>query len=58
MQILIVTGGKIDSDFALDFLSHQTFDEIIAVDGALAFFEQVDKRIEKCGQPDAYCGGF
>lgn len=58
MQILIVTGGKIDSDFALDFLSHQTFDEIIAVDGALAFFEQVDKRIEKCGQPTHIVGDF
>ena len=58
MQILIVTGGKIDSDFALDFLSHQTFDEIIAVDGALAFFEQVDKRIEKCGQLTHIVGDF
>lgn len=58
MQILIVTGGKIDSDFALDFLSHQTYDEIIAVDGALAFFEKVDKRLEKCGKLTHIVGDF
>ena len=44
MQILIVTGGNIDCDFALDFLKEKKYDEIIAVDGALAFFEKEEVK--------------
>jgi len=40
MKVLIVTGGNIDNDFALDFFREiyrsGGFDEIIAVDGGLA----------------------
>lgn len=58
MQILIVTGGKIDIDFALDFLRGKKFDEIIAVDGALAFFEQVGEKLGNCGKPTHIVGDF
>lgn len=58
MRILIVTGGKIEVDFALDFLREKNFDEIIAVDGALAFFEQVGGKLGKCGKPTHIVGDF
>ena len=49
MNILIVTGGNIEIDFALDFLKEKKFDEIIAVDGALSFFDKVGEKIKKVG---------
>ena len=58
MNILIVTGGNIDIDFALDFLKEKKFDEVIAVDGALAFFEKVGEQIKKCGKLTHIVGDF
>lgn len=43
MKVLIITGGNIDNDFALDYLKKHKFDKVIAVDGglkAVAFFEE------------------
>ena len=40
MNILIITGGNIDTDFALDFLNKNEFDQTVAVDGGL---DQVKK---------------
>lgn len=42
MKILIITGGRIDRDFALSFLKDEVFEHIIVVDGALAFWNQVE----------------
>ena len=58
MNILIVTGGNIEIDFALDFLKEKKFDEIIAVDGALSFFDKVGEKIKKSRKADTYCGRF
>lgn len=41
MKILIITGGRIDEDFALSFLEKKNFDHVIVVDGALAFWNKV-----------------
>lgn len=41
MKILIISGGNIDFDFALDFLAKYHPDETIAVDGGLAFLDKV-----------------
>ena len=46
MRILIITGGRIDEDFALSFLKKEKFDHIIVVDGALAFWDKVEKNPE------------
>ena len=35
MKILIITGGTLNRDFVQEFLTAQSFDEIIVVDGAL-----------------------
>ena len=40
MKVLIITGGNIDDDFAFSFLSDKIYDEIIAVDGGLAFADR------------------
>lgn len=40
MKVLIITGGKIDDDFAFSFLKDKTYGEIIAVDGGLAFCDR------------------
>lgn len=45
MKVLIITGGNIDDDFAFSFLSDKNYDEIIAVDGGLAFADRVKHRI-------------
>lgn len=37
MRTVIVSGGNIDSDFALSFFKKQTFDSIIGVDNGLCF---------------------
>lgn len=57
MQILIVTGGNIDCDFALDFLKEKKYDEIIAVDGALAFFEKEEVKVRAL-RPTHIVGDF
>lgn len=43
-KILIITGGKIDDDFALSFLCKEKFNHIIVVDGALAFWDRIKAR--------------
>ena len=45
MKILIITGGKIDDDFAFSYLKGKTYDEVIAVDGGLAFADRADMKI-------------
>lgn len=57
MQILIVTGGNIDCDFALDFLKEKKYDEIIAVDGALDFFENEEVKAQAL-RPTHIVGDF
>lgn len=44
MKVLIITGGRIDDDFAFSFLSDKKYDEVIAVDGGLAFADRSAKR--------------
>ena len=44
MRTLIVSGGRIDRDFALSFLKQQSFERIIGVDNGLRFL--FDSRIE------------
>ena len=45
MKVLIITGGNIDDDFASSFLKKNYYDEIIAVDGGLAFADRSDLSI-------------
>lgn len=52
MTGLIVTGGTIEKSFASDYLKGQSFDQIIAVDGGLAFLEALGLN------PDAIVGDF
>ena len=49
MRILIITGGRIDEDFALSLLEKKKFEHMIVVDGALAFWDKVEKN------PDITC---
>lgn len=41
MRILIITGGSIDEDFALEFINSEKFDINIVVDGALNFINRL-----------------
>lgn len=52
MNTLIISGGNINSDFALDFMGKQKIDFIIAVDGGLAFTRKHGIR------PDLIVGDF
>lgn len=45
MKVLIVTGGNIDRDFAFSFLKENQYDEVIAVDGGLAFADEAGLAI-------------
>lgn len=45
MKILIITGGRIDDDFAFSYLEGKTYDEVIAVDGGLAFADRAAMKI-------------
>lgn len=45
MNVLIITGGNIDTDFALRFLNEHIFDQTIVVDGGL---DKV-KELQMCG---------
>ncbi len=40
LKILIITGGKIDEEFCVDYINRHRFDKIIAVDGGLAFADK------------------
>lgn len=46
MRVLIITGGNIDDDFAFSFLENKMYDEVIAVDGGLAFVDRMNQRSE------------
>ena len=37
MKTVIISGGRIERDFALSFLKNEIFDQIIAVDNGLKF---------------------
>jgi len=52
MEILIVSGGSIEKDFALDFLKNNTFEYVIAVDKGAQFCK--DAGIS----PDILVGDF
>ncbi len=52
MNILIITGGNIDCDFALDFLKREKYECIIAVDGGLKFIDSIGQK------PDHLVGDF
>ncbi len=58
MDILIITGGRIDEDFALGFLYEHRFSHIIVVDGALAFWDKVEKKFNKGLKFDHLVGDF
>lgn len=45
MKILMITGGNIDRDFAFSFLKENKYDKIIAVDGGLAFADNMQLPI-------------
>jgi len=45
MKVLIITGGNIDDDFAFSFLKNNIYDEVIAVDGGLAFADRAGIKI-------------
>lgn len=40
MKVLMITGGNIDNDFAFSFIKNKKYDEVIAVDGGLAFADR------------------
>lgn len=58
MRILIITGGRIDEDFALAFLKDEKFNHIIVVDGALAFWDKVERNPEIQCHFDHLVGDF
>lgn len=41
ISTLIISGGRIDKDFALSFLENKKFEKIIAVDGGLSFLQEI-----------------
>lgn len=47
MKILIITGGNIDIDFALDYLENEKFDKVIAVDGGLKTVALFEEKLPK-----------
>lgn len=58
MKILVVSGGRIDENFALDFLNCHRFDQVIAVDGGLAFWDKIVNKGCQVGVPDHIVGDF
>ena len=59
MKVLIITGGNIDDDFAFSFLENSKYDEVIAVDGGLAFADRAGMAITHLvGDFDWYQGTF
>ena len=58
MRILIITGGRIDEDFALSLLKKEQFNHMIVVDGALAFWDRVEKNPEIHCHFDHLVGDF
>ena len=58
MRILIITGGRIDEDFALSLLEKEKFEHMIVVDGALAFWDKVEKNPDIACHFDHLVGDF
>ena len=58
MRILIITGGRIDESFALSLLQKEKFDHMIVVDGALAFWDKVERNPEIRCHFDHLVGDF
>ena len=59
MKVLIITGGNIDDDFAFSFLENSKYDEVIAVDGGLAFADRAGMAITHLvGDFDTIDGGI
>lgn len=58
MRVLIITGGRIDMDFAFGFLKQEKFDHIIVVDGALAFWDKVEMNPDIKVKFDHLVGDF
>lgn len=44
MNILILTGGRLDEEFTLGLFEQREFSQVIVVDGALAFWDRVAKK--------------
>lgn len=58
MKILIITGGRIDEDFALDLLNGESYDHVIVVDGALELWDKVGVRSLNNDSFDHLVGDF
>ena len=58
MRVMIITGGNIDIDFALDFLSKEKYDKMIAVDSGLDTVEAMLSRKPGCIHLDHLVGDF
>ena len=54
MHTLIISGGTIDTDFALDLLKKEKYDHIIGVDGALKFCKEQNKMCIR-DRPEGVC---
>lgn len=52
MKTLIISGGNIDFDFALDFMKRETFDFVIAADRGVEFLRRAEIT------PDRIIGDF
>lgn len=53
MKTVIISGGRIERDFALSFLKNEIFDQIIAVDNGLKFLYENQIRAHlDCGDFD------
>ena len=57
-KILIVTGGALKPAFALSLLEREKPDTVVAVDGALAFFDEVEEKTGKKIRIDHLVGDF
>ena len=58
VRAMIITGGNIDIDFALDFLSKEKYDKIIAVDRGLDAVDAMLSRKPGCIHLDHLVGDF
>ncbi len=57
-KIMIVTGGALRPAFALSLLEREHPDVVVAVDGALAFFDKVEEKTGKRIKIDHLVGDF
>ncbi len=47
MKVIIISGGNIDEDFALDFLENERYDKIVAADRGMEFCRKNDIEIDE-----------